>query len=75
LFEEDAKHWNEDKVAAFALDDELVVLLDEVFVDAVPFARRLMRLLEERGWRGWTQLERIGPRSRQRTASPPSTTT
>jgi DNA-binding transcriptional MerR regulator len=59
LFEEDAKHWNEDDVAAFALDDELVALLDEVFVNAVPYARRLLRLLEERGWTGWTKLERI----------------
>jgi DNA-binding transcriptional MerR regulator len=63
LFEEDAKHSSEDEVAAVALDDELVALLDEVFVNAVPFARRLLRLLEERGWRGWTQLERIGPPS------------
>lgn len=63
MFEEDAKHWSEDEVADFALDDKLVTLLDEVFVNAVPFARRLLRLLEERGWRGWTQLERIGPPS------------
>jgi DNA-binding transcriptional MerR regulator len=63
MFEEDAQHWNEDQVADFALDDELVTLLDEVFIKAVPCARRLLRLLEERGWRGWTQLERIGPRS------------
>lgn len=63
MFEEDAKHWSEDEVADFALDDKLVTLLDEVFVNAVPFARRLLRLLEERGWRGWTQLERIDPPS------------
>ena len=43
----------------FALDDELVALLDEVFVNAVPFARSLLRLLEERGWTGWTKLERV----------------
>jgi hypothetical protein len=36
---------------------ELVELLDSFFVDAVPVARRLMQLLEERGWSGWTQLE------------------
>jgi len=34
-------------------------LLDEVFVNAVPVARRLLRLLEDRGWTGWTKLERI----------------
>jgi DNA-binding transcriptional MerR regulator len=58
LFEEDAEFWTEDQVADFALDDELVALLDEVFVNAVPVARRLRRLLEERGWTGWTKLER-----------------
>ena len=61
MFEEDAEHWSEDQVADFALDDELVALLDEVFVNAVPVARRLLRLLEERGWTGWTKLERISP--------------
>ncbi len=44
------------------LSDELVQLLDSVFLDSVPIARRLMELLEARGWRGWTRLERIPPR-------------
>jgi len=60
MIEEDAEHWSEDQLAAFALDGELVALLDEVFVNAVPIARTLLRLLEERGWTGWTKLERIG---------------
>ena len=59
MFEEDAEYWSEDQIADFALDDDLVALLDEVFVNAVPVARRLLRLLEERGWTGWTKLERI----------------
>lgn len=59
MFEEDAGRWSEDQPAAFALDDDLVALLDEVFVNAVPVARRLLRLLEERGWTGWTKLQRI----------------
>jgi DNA-binding transcriptional MerR regulator len=63
MFEEDAERWSEDQVADFALDDELVALLDEVFVNAVPVARGLLRLLEERGWTGWTKLERIDPPS------------
>jgi DNA-binding transcriptional MerR regulator len=41
------------------MPDDLVELLDEVFLDQVPVARRLMELLEERGWRGWTKFERI----------------
>ncbi|UYM07500.1 MerR family transcriptional regulator [Solicola gregarius] len=44
------------------MPDELVELLDAVFLDSVPVARRLMELLEERGWRGWTNLERVPPR-------------
>ncbi len=58
MFEEDAEHWSEDQVLDFALDDDLVALLDEVFVNAVPIGRRLLHLLEERGWTGWTKLER-----------------
>lgn len=60
LFEAEAEVWTEAQMADFDLDDELVALLDEVFIDAVPVARQLLRLLEERGWRGWTRLERIG---------------
>lgn len=51
---------------AFAADggmtDELVALLDSMFLDQVPVARELVRLLEDRGWRGWTRLERIDRR-------------
>jgi DNA-binding transcriptional MerR regulator len=42
-----------------AIPDELVALLDSLFLDLVPMAGRLMELLEERGWTGWTRLERI----------------
>ena len=45
-----------------AMTDELAKLLDSVFLNSVPIARRLLALLEERGWRGWTKLERIRPR-------------
>ncbi|UUW91076.1 MerR family transcriptional regulator [Nocardioides sp. WV_118_6] len=41
------------------IPDSLVALLDSVFLDLVPVAPRLMALLEERGWTGWTKLERI----------------
>ncbi len=46
------------------LSDELAELLDSVFLDSVPIASRIMELLEARGWRGWTKLERIGGPSR-----------
>jgi DNA-binding transcriptional MerR regulator len=63
MFEQDADRWSEVQAVDFALDDELVSLLDEVFVNAVPIARRLLRLLEARGWTGWTKLERTGQHS------------
>ena len=43
------------------MTDELAELLDSVFLDSMPIAHRLMELLEERGWRGWTKIERIRP--------------
>ncbi|MCW2856005.1 MAG: transcriptional regulator, MerR family [Marmoricola sp.] len=47
---------------AFAEDpmsDDLVALLDSMFLDQVPIAGDLGRLLEERGWTGWTKFERV----------------
>lgn len=52
--EAEAEAWDE-----FGIPDDLVRLLDEVFVSSVPIAPRMLRLLEERGWTGWTKLERI----------------
>lgn len=43
----------------FPLAPELVALLDRVFIDSVPCASELMRLTEQRGWTGWTRLERV----------------
>lgn len=50
-----------DYEGVFDLDDDLVALLDEVFLESVPIGQRLLELLEERGWTGWTRLERIDP--------------
>jgi hypothetical protein len=33
--------------------------LDDLFVNAMPIARRLPRLVEESGWTGWNKLGRI----------------
>ncbi len=60
LIEQSSEGWEEyEEAGDFALDDDLVALLDQVFLDSVPVAARLLQLLEERGWRGWTRLERI----------------
>ena len=41
------------------LDDRFVDLLDTTTVESSPVARRLLAILEERGWRGWTRIERV----------------
>jgi DNA-binding transcriptional MerR regulator len=63
IIEQDSERGTNEPVSDFAIDDQLAALLDEVFVNAVPAGRRLLRLLEERGWTGWTKLERISPPS------------
>jgi DNA-binding transcriptional MerR regulator len=63
MFEEDAERGGDDEVVDFDIDEGLVEILDEVFLSAVPVARTLLGLLEERGWTGWTKLERISPPS------------
>ncbi|WP_432488772.1 MerR family transcriptional regulator [Kineococcus sp. SYSU DK018] len=43
------------------ISDDLVALLDAAFVEAFPCAPRLIAILEERGWTGWTNIKRIDP--------------
>jgi DNA-binding transcriptional MerR regulator len=40
-------------------DDQFVDLLDATTVASSPVAERLLAILEERGWRGWTRIERV----------------
>lgn len=42
----------------------LVTLMDTLAFDTLPPARRLIELLKERGWTGWTKLKRVEPRRR-----------
>jgi len=44
------------------VSDDLVALLDAAFVESFPCAPRLLELLEERGWTGWTNIRRMNPR-------------
>jgi len=41
------------------ISDDLAELLDAVFLGAAPYAHRLLGLLRERGWTGWTKVRRI----------------
>ena len=67
-----ADSWEESATEGVMAVD-LVDLLDSFFVDAVPVARRLMQLLEERGWSGWTQLEPVTPDAGRPGAGMPTT--
>ncbi|MDV3220507.1 MerR family transcriptional regulator [Intrasporangium sp.] len=40
------------------VSDELVALLDAAFLESFPCAPRLLDLLEDRGWTGWTNIRR-----------------
>ncbi|GAA4287591.1 MerR family transcriptional regulator [Georgenia daeguensis] len=43
------------------VSDDLVALLDTAFLESFPCAPRLLELLEERGWTGWTNIRRTEP--------------
>lgn len=49
----------EDAWDAGSLPDDLAALLDAVFLDSVPGARRILRRLEQHGWTGWTNIRRV----------------
>ncbi|WP_433664048.1 MerR family transcriptional regulator [Nocardia sp. CA-128927] len=44
-----------------AIEPSLVDLLDTLALDTAPPTRRLIELLNKRGWTGWTKLERVAP--------------
>ena len=50
-----------DPETAPVVGDDLIRLLDEAFVAAFPAATRMLAMLEERGWVGWTDIRRVDP--------------
>lgn len=40
------------------ISDDLIALLDAAFIESFPCAPRLLKLLDERGWTGWTNIRR-----------------
>jgi DNA-binding transcriptional MerR regulator len=47
--------------AAPPISPDLIALLDAAFVETFPCAARLLEILEERGWTGWTDIRRREP--------------
>jgi DNA-binding transcriptional MerR regulator len=40
-------------------DDRLVDLLDGVMLESAPGSARLLEIMEQRGWKGWTRIEQV----------------
>ncbi|MBB2925289.1 MerR family transcriptional regulator [Cellulomonas cellasea] len=49
----------EGKVGPDDFDDQFVDFLDSTMRTAAPAAQRLVEILRERGWGGWTRIERV----------------
>jgi DNA-binding transcriptional MerR regulator len=47
------------EVGTGGLDDQFADLLDATMIASAPGAARVVAILEERGWRGWTRIERV----------------
>jgi DNA-binding transcriptional MerR regulator len=47
------------ELGADAFDDQFVHLLDTALMESAPGVARLLAILEERGWKGWTRIERV----------------
>lgn len=44
---------------AEGFDDQFVDLMDATMLESAPGAEKLLAILEERGWKGWTRIERV----------------
>ena len=56
-------------VGDVGFDDRFVDLLDTTTANSSPIAKRFLTLLEERGWKGWTRIERTPTDPPDRTVS------
>ncbi|MET9814201.1 MerR family transcriptional regulator [Streptomyces sp. NPDC006355] len=56
-----AEERGEEYVGDAGVEPALAALMDTLAFDTVSSARRLIELLEQRGWAGWTRLERVEP--------------
>jgi len=47
------------EVGPDGFDDQFVELMDATMLESSPGAARVVAILEERGWKGWTRIERV----------------
>jgi len=62
LVEEAAQRGELERQNDFSGDDAFIALLDSFATDAHPMVERLQELMAERGWKGWSRLERADTR-------------
>lgn len=53
-------------------DDTFVDLMDSTMLESAPGAELVLEILQERGWRGWTRIERVPADRLLHTELPPS---
>ena len=58
MVEEAAERGDLDRQSAEMGDDKFIALMDSFAADAHPMIERLQELMAERGWTGWSQIER-----------------
>lgn len=54
-----AEEQGEEYIDDADIEPPLVKVMDTLAFDTMPSARRLIELLRERGWTGWTKLARV----------------
>jgi DNA-binding transcriptional MerR regulator len=59
------------ETGADGFDDQFVALMDSTMLESAPGAELVLAILQERGWKGWTRIERV-PADRLNTEPPPS---
>ena len=47
------------EVGADGFDDQFVALMDSSMLESAPGAELVLAILKERGWSGWTRIERV----------------
>lgn len=52
------------EVSPDGFDQPFVELMDTTVIESAPVAGRVIDLLEERGWKGWTRIERVPSHAR-----------
>ncbi|MFE5243585.1 MULTISPECIES: MerR family transcriptional regulator [unclassified Streptomyces] len=59
------------EVGTDGFDDQFVALMDSAMLESAPGAELVLAILKERGWEGWTRIERV-PADRLPPEPPPS---